>query len=157
MPSDEDDCGDDDTGLCDVIGETIFEPTVDYLGTSMMIWGPAAGAGVGVLIGATVKSEEWKPAVIFQPGAGGSPPGASGDDPKLLWELAAVHAIRGEREVAVAWLQQAHQAGWRWVGITELNPILDPVRDFPEFETALAEMRLQVKAMRGSVDEDPGS
>jgi serine/threonine-protein kinase len=80
--------------------------------------------------------------------------GAGGDDPKLLWELAAVHAVRREREVAVAWLQRARRAGWRWVGITELDPILDPIRDSPEFETVLAEMRSQVEEMRRSIEED---
>ena len=63
-------------------------------------------------------------------------------------ELAAIHAIQGNKAEAYMWLQRAIDAGWRDYRLALLDPWLENLREDEQFH----EMMALVKAM---VDEMP--
>lgn len=63
-------------------------------------------------------------------------------------ELAAVAALRGDREAALAWLERAFDAGWRQHRSDASDPWFEDLRGDPSFETHLLRMRERVTAMR---------
>lgn len=74
---------------------------------------------------------------------------ASGaDDPRLPWEIGCIHAIRGEVDEALAWLERGFSEGWRWVIQVEVDPLLDAVRGSPRFQRLVSEMAADVETMR---------
>jgi tetratricopeptide (TPR) repeat protein len=55
--------------------------------------------------------------------------------------LAGVAAVRGERDVAFAWLQRALEAGMRSTVQLELDPAFEPIRHDPRFSELARRMR----------------
>jgi adenylate cyclase len=70
------------------------------------------------------------------------------DTPRWPHEIALIHAARGDREAALAWLETAYDRGFRWTWMLEREPMLDALRDDPRFQGVLARMRAEVDAMR---------
>lgn len=60
--------------------------------------------------------------------------------PFSMLELAAIHAVRDEAEAAVAWLEQAYQAGMREYRYLLLDPMFETLSGDPRFEAILARM-----------------
>ena len=65
--------------------------------------------------------------------------------PQMWWSLkglAGVAAVRGDRELALGWLKQARRVGGLYsVHQLVLDPALDSLRDDPEFERVVTEIR----------------
>jgi len=71
-----------------------------------------------------------------------------------VWELAAIHAARGETEEAIRWAQQAYESrGYRFPDLIALVPMFDSVRDDERFRSIIARMKADVAEMRGRVAE----
>jgi len=65
-----------------------------------------------------------------------------------------IHALRGEKRKALASLREAVDQGWRtewwwWLG----RPDLDSLRDEPEFQAMVEEIRADMAAQREHVRE----
>jgi hypothetical protein len=75
------------------------------------------------------------------------------DSPLALEELAAIHAMRGDKPSALREYRRAYNAGWRMVTLTSLNPMLDPLRSDPEFQQVVARMKSDVARMRSESKE----
>ena len=74
---------------------------------------------------------------------------ASGaDDPRLPWEIGCIHAIQGELDEALVWLERGFREGWRWTVEIQSDPLLDAVRGSPRFVRLVAEMIADVETMR---------
>lgn len=64
--------------------------------------------------------------------------GVSGSPPLMLFQQAVVHTALGERDRALALLEQeADRRGWL-IRLAKVEPSLDPLRDDPQFERLLA-------------------
>ncbi len=73
--------------------------------------------------------------------------------PRQLHDIAAVHAIRGEKEEAYRWLQKAIDAGWRYYDFTSQDPVWSEFRGEPRFQRMMAEGKAQVNVIRQRVRE----
>jgi hypothetical protein len=62
------------------------------------------------------------------------------DTPLAFEEVAAIEAILGNTQLAVAAYQRAYNAGWRYVVLTSLNPMLNSIRADPGFQALLSRM-----------------
>ena len=74
---------------------------------------------------------------------------ARGDEtPDLRIELAAVSALRREHDAALTWLSRAYDAGYRYFGLLERDPIMKALRGDQRFDEVLERMRHDVDAQR---------
>jgi len=73
------------------------------------------------------------------------------DDGYLRVEISAIAAARGESREAARWLEAAFEAGYRYYGEIELDPMFDGVREAPAFEQVMSRMRVDVGEMRRRV------
>ncbi len=78
--------------------------------------------------------------------AGGS------EEPLARVEIAAIHALRGERAEALRWTSAAYQAGDRLFREYKRDPFFATLQNDPEFLRILKRMEDDVAAMRGRVD-----
>jgi protein kinase/serine/threonine-protein kinase len=78
---------------------------------------------------------------------------AAGDErPEQPRARAVAHALRGEPELAVAWLARAFEAGWRDVRWDAFDPGFDAVRDHPGFGALATRMRASIAEMRARAE-----
>lgn len=76
---------------------------------------------------------------------------------QLHRERAAIHALRGEREEALAAMRTAFDRGWRLYGSWSLpDPMFASVADDSEVVDLLERMRVDVRAMRQRLGLAPG-
>jgi TolB-like protein/Flp pilus assembly protein TadD len=73
----------------------------------------------------------------------------------LLIDVAMVHALMGDRQAALEWLEQARAAGARDHRGLRLDPAFAELRTEPAFQDALARMQDEVRRMRLRVAEAP--
>jgi tetratricopeptide (TPR) repeat protein len=73
----------------------------------------------------------------------------------LLLDGAMVHALRGDRQTALEWLEQARATGARDHRGLRLDPAFAELRAEPAFHDALARMQAEVRRMRLRVAEAP--
>ncbi len=66
-----------------------------------------------------------------------------------------IYAIRGQHDKAITTLRQAVDEGWRgfWWFYLELDAALDPLRDDPEFQSIVEEIRSDMAAQRRQLDQ----
>ena len=64
-----------------------------------------------------------------------------------------VHAIRGEKDEALLWLQKAIDAGYDNYTWMSVDPAFENLRDDPRFRQMIAEMKSKVDEMRRRVRE----
>ena len=69
--------------------------------------------------------------------------------PRARIEIAAIHALRQQKEPALEWLQKAYDAGWRDSRTLIRDPILERIREEPKFKELIARINRDVAAMRG--------
>jgi TolB-like protein/DNA-binding SARP family transcriptional activator len=79
------------------------------------------------------------------------------DDPRLPWEIGCIHAIQGEVDEALVWLERGYAEGWRWFDVVELDPILDVMRGSVRFQRLVSEMAADVERMRRQALQSEGS
>lgn len=71
----------------------------------------------------------------------------------LRYSLAQIHAVRGESEEALRWLERGVEAGWVEAGITVRDPLLASIRDEPRYRTLVSRMRERSEELRRRVIE----
>ncbi len=69
------------------------------------------------------------------------------------YQLAAIHAIRGKKDGAYEWLEQAIDAGWRWHRIGVRDPLLANLRHDERFHRMMDDVKAQVDSMRALVEQ----
>ena len=57
--------------------------------------------------------------------------------PIIPFEVASIHALRGELEPALEWLERAYQAGWRDNRTLARNLNFKSIREEPRFRELL--------------------
>jgi DNA-binding SARP family transcriptional activator/TolB-like protein/Tfp pilus assembly protein PilF len=67
------------------------------------------------------------------------------DSPRWPYEIALIHAARGESEEALSWLATAYERGFRWAWMLDREPMLDPVRHDVRFQGLAAQARAEVE------------
>ncbi|HEX7572744.1 MAG TPA: protein kinase [Bacteroidota bacterium] len=68
-------------------------------------------------------------------------------------DIACVHAVRGETQEAIRWLQKAQDAGWTESAIAMKDPLMEGLRKNPNFLEVLAKADRRVEEMRNRVRE----
>ena len=68
--------------------------------------------------------------------------------PRVRIEIAAIHAVRQQKNLALGWLQAAYDAGWRDPRTLERDPMLEGLRGEPRFKDLMERIRRDVAAMR---------
>lgn len=78
-----------------------------------------------------------------------------GGDETPSWrvELAAIHALKRERQASLEALARAYDAGYREYGYLERDPIFAPLRTEERFRTLLDRMRRDVETQRQTARE----
>ena len=64
------------------------------------------------------------------------------------FEIAAIHAARGDTAAALEWLDRAYQAGWREARSIARDPFFDGLREHRRFREIVAQAEGDVVAMR---------
>ncbi len=77
------------------------------------------------------------------------------DSPLAFEELACIAAILGDTAAAINRYRQAYKAGWRYLLLSRMNPMLESLRREPEFQSLLAQMTADVTRMRVESREVP--
>jgi Tfp pilus assembly protein PilF len=70
----------------------------------------------------------------------------------------AIHAVRGNRNGALAALKEARLAGWRgpfWRYYRDFDPTLDSIRDEPEFKVIFADIERDMARQRAELAKRP--
>jgi hypothetical protein len=67
---------------------------------------------------------------------------------RVPFEIAAIHAARGERDAALAWLEKAPAAGYGDYSTLARHPIFERLRSDPRFQAVLATMERNIAAAR---------
>jgi hypothetical protein len=62
--------------------------------------------------------------------------------------LTCVHALKGDKDEAFRWLEQAIEAGWRGWPLGTRSPLLDPLRSDERFGRIEARLEALVVQMR---------
>ena len=74
----------------------------------------------------------------------------------LEWDLASIHATRGEGELAMDWFERAYRGGFRFSRWPPVDPAFDAFRDNPRYRAVMTRMDSEIAAMRARVIEaDP--
>ncbi len=71
--------------------------------------------------------------------------------------IAAVHALRGDREAAYRWLQQAIDAGFFAYVELERHPCFESLHGEERFQRMMAGVKARVEEMRRRVDRMAGT
>jgi tetratricopeptide (TPR) repeat protein len=75
------------------------------------------------------------------------------EDTGVMYDLAAVNAIQGNKTEACDWLQKAIDTGWRSYGFAEKDPTLENLRGDGRFKKMMADVKAKVNEMRKRVEE----
>jgi TolB-like protein len=73
---------------------------------------------------------------------------AGNENQRVPFEIAAIHATRGENDAALEWLEKAQAAGHSDYSTLARHPIFERVRREPRFQAVLAAMEKRVTSMR---------
>ena len=71
----------------------------------------------------------------------------------IPYEMAAIHAIQGNKAEAYTWLQKAIDAGWRDYRLGLIDPLLENLHDDEQFQEMMAQVQAMVDEMRKRVEE----
>lgn len=74
--------------------------------------------------------------------------------PFAFHTLAAIHAIRGERDDALDWFERAYDRGARHYRFLAIDPMFEPIRDDERFVRILDRMEADVARMAAQVDQE---
>jgi tetratricopeptide (TPR) repeat protein len=72
--------------------------------------------------------------------------------PEVPLEIAAIHAVRGQRDEAIRWLESSYQAGWRLFRELDRDPFFASLRADPDYRRIRQRMEEDVRAMRQRVN-----
>lgn len=72
-----------------------------------------------------------------------------------VWEMASIHAARGEREEAIRWAERAYESnGYRFPTFIGIDPMFDSVRDDPRFMALISKMEADVAETRRRIERE---
>lgn len=74
--------------------------------------------------------------------------------PAIYAEVAAIHAVRGDTQLALDWIERTYEAGWRFPFL-ETMAYFEALRGEPRFRRVMERIRTDVAVMRQRVDNDP--
>ena len=72
----------------------------------------------------------------------------------IPYHIAAVHAIQGNEEEALKWLEKTVKAGFRNVRLCQGDPILESLHEDDRFKEMMAGLKKMVDEMRKRVEEN---
>lgn len=81
---------------------------------------------------------------------------AGTDTPRWPYEIGLINAARGDLDQALDWLETAYDLGFRWGWMLDLEPMLDPLREWPRFQSVRARVEAEVDAMRNRLSRTEG-
>ncbi len=70
----------------------------------------------------------------------------------VLYDLAAINAIQGNKAEAYKWLQKAIDAGWRTYRLGLIDPLMENLRNDEQFKQMMAQVKTNVDDMRKQVE-----
>ena len=70
------------------------------------------------------------------------------ENQRVPFEIAAIHATRGDNAAALDWLEKAQAAGYCDYATLARHPIFERLRREPRFQAVLATMEKRVASMR---------
>jgi len=73
--------------------------------------------------------------------------------PGLLYDLARISALQGNKAEAYTWLQKAIDAGWRFYRLAEIDPLMEDLRTEDRYKQMMADVKAKVDEMRRRVEE----
>jgi len=68
--------------------------------------------------------------------------------PNVRLEIAAIHAIQGQKEAALEWLQHAYEADYKGYRTLSLDPMFENLREERRFKELVSRMKSDVAVMR---------
>ena len=72
-----------------------------------------------------------------------------------VWEMASIHAARGEVEEAIRWAERAYdENGYRFPRFIEIDPMFDSARDDPGFQVIISKMETDVEETRRRIERE---
>lgn len=71
----------------------------------------------------------------------------------IPYDLAAIHAIQGNKTEAYTWLQKAIEAGWRTYRLALIDPLFENLRNEQQFKQMMEEVKAKVDEMRRRVEQ----
>lgn len=71
--------------------------------------------------------------------------------PTMAYEAAGVLALQGRADEAMAWLARAYEAGFLDADLARMDPSFESLRPDPRFQTLLARIDTEVRAMREQI------
>ncbi len=72
-----------------------------------------------------------------------------------VWDMAAIHAARGERDEAIRWAERAYESnGYRFPTFIGIDPMFDSVRDDPRFVALIRKMEVDVEETRRRIERE---
>jgi tetratricopeptide (TPR) repeat protein len=74
--------------------------------------------------------------------------------PLVPYDIAAINAIRGNKEEAYKWLKKAIDAGWREFRLGQRNPFLENLREDEQFKQMMSRVKAMVDEMRKRVEKE---
>ena len=75
------------------------------------------------------------------------------EDYFFYYDIAAIHAIQGNKEEAYIWLQKAIDFGWREYKLAQRDPWFENLHSEPRFQQMIAEIKAMIDEMRQRVEE----
>ena len=69
-------------------------------------------------------------------------------------EIAAIHAVRGNADAALEWLERTYQAGYRLHRLIAHDPMFASLRDHEQFQAILSRMDGDVARQRARVEAE---
>jgi tetratricopeptide (TPR) repeat protein len=70
----------------------------------------------------------------------------------IPYDRACIAAVNGKKEDAIGWLQKASDQGWRDYRFGLMDPLLENLRDDPQFKELIEKTKTAVDQMRAEVD-----
>jgi len=71
----------------------------------------------------------------------------------IRYNIAAIHAIQGNKEEALKWMTKAIDAGFRQFRISQRDPILENLHQDTQFKQLMAQLKEMVDEMRKRIEE----
>ena len=71
-----------------------------------------------------------------------------------MFDLARVYAVKGEKDKALQWLSQANEFGFPEYYMASIDPMLEEMKDVPDFRQIMADMESRIEEMRERATND---
>ena len=77
------------------------------------------------------------------------------DSWRPVWDMASIHAVRGEVDEALEWAERAYASnGYRFPRFIEIDPMMDNLRGDPRFQALVNRMEVDVEDTRRRIEQE---